>query len=186
MNSIYVLVDPRDQTIRYVGITAKPLEQRLIEHLREINRRKIHSHRKHWIALLARRGYRPIILPLQTVEDDDRWEAERYWIRYYRDLGCRLVNNTDGGEGVVGYRHSATTRQRLVKSSARRGNPSPMLGRKHSAEAREKIRQASLGNTAALGRKHSDDARLKMRVSSCSRLCIAVGKPCRCGQHGAD
>jgi hypothetical protein len=40
-------------------------------------------------------------------------EAERFYIAYFRMVGARLNNHTDGGEGCVGYRHNAEARQRI-------------------------------------------------------------------------
>ena len=94
---IYVLIDPRDNQIRYVGKTHTTLGRRLCEHCRTD---RIDTSRKgRWIAKLLRMGLRPIIETIQTVDSESWQKAEQYWIGYYRDLGCELTNGTLGGDG---------------------------------------------------------------------------------------
>src|SRR5258708_18627919 len=95
--TIYVLVDPRTEEIRYVGGTNRSLKARLGRHLAARGK----NHRVAWLALLKRRGLIPLIRVVQQVPVQYYAEAERYWIAYFRTMGCRLVNSTDGGDGLL-------------------------------------------------------------------------------------
>lgn len=97
--SIYVLIDPRTNEIRYVGQTSGPLVKRLRRHIIDTSDE---SHRSHWIRKLKRQGYIPRIELIQVVPISHWTEAEMYWIAHYRSIGCSLVNGTNGGEGGLG------------------------------------------------------------------------------------
>lgn len=95
---VYVLKDPTTNEIKYVGVTSQKVNQRLSQH---INAAKNHEGRYvcKWINSLLQKGLRPIIEQIDDVED---WEEkEKYYIKYYRDLGCKLTNISEGGAGVV-------------------------------------------------------------------------------------
>jgi hypothetical protein len=95
--NIYILIDPRDNEIRYVGKTIQSLRDRLKGH---VDKSKVRTdHRSLWITQLLRLGYRPRIELIQTVGSHDWRIAEPYWIGYYRSLGCDLTNGTEGGDG---------------------------------------------------------------------------------------
>jgi hypothetical protein len=101
---IYVLKDPTDSQIRYVGKTEKTLETRLSGHISEAKRRKVLCHKNNWVYSLLLKGLRPIIQLIETVPYDQDWqEREKYWIKYYRELGYDLTNSTDGGIGTSGW-----------------------------------------------------------------------------------
>jgi len=87
--SIYVLVDPRDQIVRYVGKTRRSLRDRLNGHLADKD-----SRRSPWIAELRAIGLRPIIAEIESVPDERSTEAERTWISHYRPLG-HILNAVD-------------------------------------------------------------------------------------------
>lgn len=116
LGHLYVLVDPRDGEIRYVGWTGRTFEQRLAEHM--YSRASEHNHRTHWLAHLKRMKLLPILRPLQTVSIAEVANAERYWISYFRVAGCSLVNGTNGGEGALGRRVSAETRAKISATKA--------------------------------------------------------------------
>lgn len=62
-------------------------------------------------------------------------------IKYFKALGCKLVNLTDGGEGSSNP--SAETRERMSK--AKLGKPGPSKGKKHTPESIIKMRNSKLG-----------------------------------------
>ena len=134
MTKIYVLIDPRDEEIRYVGQTNRELNDRLRGHVRCAG---TNNHREIWIAKLRRLGFKPRIELVQEVPSLLADEAERYWIQYYRAIRCDLTNTGAGG-----------------KSSG-------MTGRKHTLESRKKISDAHFGikPTAEARAKMSDSAR---------------------------
>ena len=123
--SIYCLVDPRTCEVRYVGKTVQPIESRITAHMRD----KTKCHRVHWLSELKSEGLRPVGVVLEDVHGAHPWqESERFWIRRLRSMGARLVNNTDGGDGVPGL--PAETRQRMR---------AVWLGRKHTPETIQKL-----------------------------------------------
>ena len=130
---IYILKDPRNEEVRYVGKTSRGLNKRFGQHMRD----KKKNHRCNWIQSLKKEGLKPILELIETVVADGDWaEREKYWIEYYRKLSVNLTNQTDGGEGVVGRVVSEETREKIRQSN---------LGIKSSPEAREKMRQFRLG-----------------------------------------
>jgi predicted GIY-YIG superfamily endonuclease len=60
--TIYALIDPRDSSIRYIGITDNP-DQRLKEHLRG---RGGNPPKRNWVYELRQIGLVPIMQPLET------------------------------------------------------------------------------------------------------------------------
>lgn len=88
--TVYTLIDPRDNTVRYVGITAGPINRRLAEHLvgNDGNKAKIA-----WVSELNQLGISPIIKPLEEVKGrKETLEREQYWIQYFLDRGAPLTN----------------------------------------------------------------------------------------------
>lgn len=85
---IYALVDPRDETVRYVGVTIGSLEARLDRHVRRPTNDRVRA----WLGEI---GVRPHVRALHSPRD--RWEdAERGWIAWFRARGD-LLNADPGG-----------------------------------------------------------------------------------------
>lgn len=144
---IYVLIDPRDNEIRYVGKTVQALTDRLQAHIQRCFART--DHRSRWVAQLVRRGYRPRIELIQ-VTDSDHWrEAEPYWIGYYRSLGCDLTNGTEGGDG--GDTPTAEVRARISQK---------LTGVKMRPDLVAKMSAARMGHSV------SDETRVKIRMAN--------------------
>jgi NUMOD3 motif-containing protein len=97
MTTIYALVDPRDHEIRYVGITKRTIEERLSSHIRDSFNAGTGTHKDRWIRRLRRLRLQPYTVSVCQVRQEHWSDAERYWIRYFKDAGCRLTNSTDGG-----------------------------------------------------------------------------------------
>ena len=107
---IYCLVDPRVGEPRYVGWTTNP-EGRLRRHMDDALKGE-KSYRNAWIRSLLSENVEPKMIVLET-NPPDYAEAERTWIARYRSEGHRLTNQTDGGDGAPGYRHTPETLQLL-------------------------------------------------------------------------
>src|SRR5260370_18737051 len=87
--TIYALIDPRDSSIRYIGITDNP-DQRLKEHLRG---RGGNPPKRNWVYELRQLGLVPIMQPLETVLSlPAALERESFLIRHYLNSGNELVN----------------------------------------------------------------------------------------------
>jgi len=90
---IYALIDPRDNLVRYVGLSISA-EVRFIGHLKGSSG---NEQEKHWILELQQEGLRPILQILETIEaGSDAYaiacEEELYWIREMVRLGYPLLN----------------------------------------------------------------------------------------------
>lgn len=181
--SVYVLRDPRNLDIRYVGVTHR-LKTRLFDHIQQA-RRKDPTYRSNWIRSLLAGGLRPLVEIVEQGFGEAWKEAERTWIRHYRNTGARLTNLTDGGEGTPGVVRSEEYRKKIsLRQKGRPANPeaiakaaAKLRGRKLSAEHIEKIRLALKGNIVRtpefcaqisarqIGRKPSAETREKQAAA---------------------
>lgn len=122
---VYVLLDPRDGAVRYVGVTTRGLALRLAGHISAARRRE-KSPVRSWIKGLLACGLRPVISMIESVPAGDGWRAaERAWIAHYRTVGAHLTNLTDGGDGASGWVPTSEYREARRISST---------GRKHTQE----------------------------------------------------
>lgn len=150
VSHIYILVDPRTSEVRYVGKSIRP-HQRLQNHM---NEPPTNCHRSHWLRELRGLGLYPLLDIIETSTGEWPWqEGERYWIRRLRDAGARLVNNTDGGDGVDG-----------LPEQTRRKMASVWKGRKHTPEAKAKLSLASRGRKASQATLRKKSASLKLVI----------------------
>ncbi|MGH2496123.1 MAG: GIY-YIG nuclease family protein [Ktedonobacteraceae bacterium] len=90
---IYALVDPRDNAIRYVGLS-DDVKVRMYQHTRSYPG---NVEEQRWIEELRRDGLSPILQVLETIDTgDDRYalarEREEYWITEMSRLGYPLLN----------------------------------------------------------------------------------------------
>lgn len=92
--SIYSLVDPRDNQVRYVGASKNP-QRRLWQHL---NRSKDENNLKKrlWLEELVQHGHVP---KLSIIEENltkgEVLQREKHWIQVYLEQGASLVNMRD-------------------------------------------------------------------------------------------
>lgn len=96
---IYALCCPCSGEIRYIGKANRPKE-RLKAHLWS-GKRAQSSHKRNWIDKLKSKDLRPVLLVLEEVIITNWNEKEKYYIKYYKDLGCKLTNTCIGGEGLT-------------------------------------------------------------------------------------
>lgn len=97
VTTIYALVDPNTNQVRYVGKTTnRNPHYRLTQHLNW--RLSPTNPKSQWIKNLEMQGKRPGFMILEQTTDED-WETiERKWIHYYRDRESPLLNVLDGGQ----------------------------------------------------------------------------------------
>ena len=119
---IYSLKDPRDYQIKYIGKTIC-IDRRRKEH-NQIHRNK-KSKKNSWIIHLIKNGMQPIMEVLEECKESDWVERERYWIRYYKELGFNLKNMTLGGESNNGYVFTKEDRLKQSKSQRLRYKTTP-------------------------------------------------------------
>ncbi len=103
---IYGLIDPRDGQLRYIGQTScgKKRFCKLIGKHALAPR----TYKNSWIKGLRNNGLLPEILIIEECSIDKLSELEIFYIEYFRSLGCRLTNTTEGGEGTRGKRSEET------------------------------------------------------------------------------
>ena len=95
LERIYMLLDPRDRAVHYIGHTRTPLAQRLCVHMDVLEPKNV---KEAWVFGLQKLRMRPIIseiaklYPNQIPEDE-----EAFWIRHYISNGCILFNTYTPG-----------------------------------------------------------------------------------------
>ena len=166
---IYCLIDPRDNSVRYIGWTHRALDYRLKEHIYESkgNRNKKNCHRYNWIRKLLAENMFPIISLVEETVYSKRVEREKYWIKYYgRET---LVNSTDGGEGTLGW--SPSKEQREDASRKLKGKTPWNKGIPMREESRIRLSNSNMGYPAW-------NKGLKMDEGFCKKISLAMkGRP---------
>ncbi len=164
--TIYVLCDSRIADpiarVRYVGRTVKPVAARLRRHKHDANVGRIHDRRSLWWRSVVAGGGSVTLEVIAQVSIIDMHAAEVAAIATYRSLGCDLTNSTEGGGGILGYRPSAATREKLRLSHL--GKQSH-LGHRHTVETRARLRALSLGVRPSAETRHkmSESAKAVLR-----------------------
>lgn len=142
---IYILSDPITKEIRYVGKTNN-LKLRYRNHISV----KSKTHTSSWIISLKSKGLRPIMDVIEYTTLDEWEEAEKYWIKYYRDNGYNLTNHTDGGEGLYGHTPYVTTLKitqlrskihggKVLSDKTKQAIALSLFGKRASIETKEKM-----------------------------------------------
>lgn len=132
--SIYALIDPRTDKIRYIGQTYQITETRLRGHI-NASRRGVRTHVACWIRGLLLNSLRPLLVTLELVigNGDD---AEKRWIAFGYSQGWRLTNHTDGGNGNSGNKASAITKARMsIAHKQRFKDPQTRLQRSNAVKS---------------------------------------------------
>ena len=108
---VYALIDPRNNRVKYIGITKRSIEIRLKEHIDDKKSRK--TYKAFWINKLKSLGLTPSIKIIKkNLSADLAKEYEIHYIGFYK-LEGKLTNSTSGGDGIRDYRHSKETKALL-------------------------------------------------------------------------
>lgn len=111
--SIYILKDPRDNQVRYVGKTNNP-NTRLSNHISNAKKIKHNRHVCNWIKELLALELKPIFEVIESCDNTDWVLREPYWILHYKSKGCKLTNHSTGGEsGAAGVIRSQSYKDNL-------------------------------------------------------------------------
>lgn len=151
--TIYKLIDPNTNQIRYIGLTFNELNQRLKSHLSEPGK----SHKIYWINKLKKQGLKPII---ESIEEEISTyeiacEREIYYIDYFKSIGCDLTNMATGGN--KNKKMSDETKKKMSDSQKKRHEKFKM---KLSDEIIEIIRRSTIERFKNL------QEREKLRISN--------------------
>lgn len=111
---IYTLSHPETGEVRYVGKTEKGLQARLRGHVKAAKRaikKGRSSYLYNWINSFSSD---PVIEEIEEFTSKQTLnEGEVFYISYFRFIGMRLVNATDGGEGRNGAKASEETKKKM-------------------------------------------------------------------------
>lgn len=108
---IYILIDPRNNQVRYVGQTIN-IEKRLKSHLR--TNKTFNVRKEEWILSLINDGLKPEIFIIDTLENDiDFWEI--HYISLYAYYGFDLLNITIGGNDIIHRDRRLKHRDKILK-----------------------------------------------------------------------
>jgi group I intron endonuclease len=150
MIKIYTLSHPITKEVRYVGKTINELSKRLSQHLcdKRINKKVS------WIKSLKKQGLTPEIELLETINDNDWKNEEIFYIGYFKMIGFKLVNMTEGGDGVE------------MTSEIKRKISIKHLGKILSQETKDKISKLNLDNKVGYYSKFSSDEAKLLRIKN--------------------
>lgn len=95
---IYVLKDPRTDEVKYVGKSNDP-NDRYRNHINKC--RDKNTHKRNWINQLREQKVKPLMEIIDIINKDEWQKFEKFYIKKYLDMGCNLVNCTDGGDGLT-------------------------------------------------------------------------------------
>ena len=115
MNTIKIYTLSDSNTIRYIGQTNNP-KKRIYKHIFEANNSGGKNKRCSWIKSLLNKGERPILEIVDEVPFKEWGFWEQYWISQMKQWGFNLVNDTLGGEGSYGRKHSTETKSKMSKA----------------------------------------------------------------------
>lgn len=120
VHKTYVLKDPRDSAVRYVGITRFPLEERLQGHLRMDVLSNPHKHA--WFYELSCLGLLPDIelVETQPTRRASR-QSEAAWFTHYYNQGAELLNVRMRGYSRPSRNMRACTLVNLLRKSEYEG-----------------------------------------------------------------
>jgi hypothetical protein len=102
-----------------------------------------------------------------TVEILAKWKTEKealdhevLLISCFKDMGYKLANLTNGGEGSSGYKHTQESIDKIAKIKT--DNPNRYwLGKPRPQETKDKISKALIG----VGKPHTEETKEKMAKS---------------------
>lgn len=167
---IYALIDPVSNQIRYIGKTTD-IRRRLRRH---INERFLHdSYKDRWIRKLIDDGVYPELEIVDEVNKSDWSYWEKFYISYFKYIGCSLTNGTKGGDeppSTKGRKH--TIESRLKMSNTKKGKPIPWLndGNERTEKHRQNLSKSCKGRQSPnKGNVYTKEHRDKLSNASTSK-----------------
>lgn len=194
MNEVYLITN-RVNGKRYVGVTCRGYLNRFKEHIQDALS-STNASDKTRIIYNAIRKYGPenfdVILLEDNISDEEAGDREKYYIDLYKTFYAYKIgyNMTRGGGGVVGYRHTDQSKQKISNKlkghkfleSRNKKIKDAMTGREYKQEWRDALSKSRIGrftkeNNPFYGKHHSD-ATKEILSKSNSKSAIRCIDPC--------
>lgn len=134
---IYILIDPFTNRVRYVGKTVMTLDWRLKYHIKQ------HSNmpKVDWLTSIIKKKSYPIIRQIDVIKESKWIEAEKYWIKFYKELHGNLFNIACGGGAKSKVKRKPHSEGWKKANSERHKGNKYNLGKKHTEENNAKRRK---------------------------------------------
>jgi len=178
---IYIHKNKRTSEVFYVGRGTAPIE-RGYKYQRAYSRT---NRSTYWHSIVSKYGYDVEII-FTTSDKSVIIEKEIEYIKKYgrkdKNEGT-LCNHTDGGEGILCYRHKEETKELIghysktrkrkkgyklnMSEEGRVSISNRMKKRVITEETRRRMSEAAIGNKKGLGCKHSVESIARSRAKSC-------------------
>ena len=157
---IYALIHPLTKEIKYIGKTDRP-KIRLREHIKDSQQPGKKNKKEAWIKSLLNKELKPELVILEKVSQSEWKTKEREWIAKYKD---QLKNDTKGGDGIDGHKHSLEALAKMKPSWIKKGqrlSPKTEFKKGHikTKEWRETI------SKKLKGYKHSEKSKRNMSIA---------------------
>lgn len=132
--TVYALLDPVTDAIRYVGCTSTSLAVRLSRAMGAAKTAKRPTPMQQWLLALHAAGLRPRPRALLSVLPGVDWQLSEVAAIAAARVDCDLLNRTDGGLGMRGTTPSEATRAARSDNLRRRyTDPTAMAARQELA-----------------------------------------------------
>jgi group I intron endonuclease len=161
------LIDYNYNNWYYVGKTSNSIEKRFNSHIQSVKKNKT-KHHKCWNKAISN-NKQPEILILEEANNNNINELEKWYIAYFKSIGVKLTNMTNGGDGLQGHIFSSEHKTKISKANKGKkckwtlegiNNIKMANSKPRSEEFKEKIREIRLGS------KWSDNTKKKISESN--------------------
>lgn len=166
----------KPDVVRYIGMTQRPLNERLRQHKSSSKKEK--NHKAYWIKKTITLGFEIIISIIENeVPESIVDQKERFYIKLYRqlcnDLGIVFTNSESGGCKQKTLSEETKQKLRLINLGKKLSEETKQKiaiksrGQVHSEESKKKMSEKMKGKY--LGRKPSLESKIKMSKSQTGR-----------------
>ena len=113
---------------------------------KDLRKDSFKNRNKHWRHISESAGFVSEIL-ISNIEEEFALLIEQEVICKYRKLGYNLVNYTNGGEGISGYKHTTESKQRMSEKQKLRFMTSSawIKGKSWSDDVKKKLSESHKG-----------------------------------------